>query len=57
MDPVFGVHSTLLRAEWEKKVLENVQWIFDSNKVREKIYGMGGKIWDDKKYVYLSYLS
>jgi hypothetical protein len=44
MDPVFGVHSTLLRAEWEKKVLENVQWIFDSNKVREKIYGMGGKI-------------
>lgn len=44
MDPVFAEHSTLLRAEWERKVLENVQWIFDSNKVREKIYGLGEKL-------------
>lgn len=35
---VFDAASHLARAEWQEKVLEGVQWIFDSNKLRSYIY-------------------
>jgi hypothetical protein len=38
LDQVFGVNSNLKREEWEANVLKCTKWIFDSNKVRAKIY-------------------
>lgn len=37
LDPVFGINSTLLRAEWESQVLAHASWIFNSNTWRIQI--------------------
>lgn len=38
LDKVFEVNSNLKREEWEASVLAHAKWIFDSNKVRAKVY-------------------
>jgi hypothetical protein len=38
LDPVFESNSHIRRDEWEKRVLTETKWVFDSNKVRAHIY-------------------
>ena len=43
LEKVFNAASYLEKTEWEKNVLNETQWIFDSNKVRTTVYA-----WIDK---------
>ena len=38
LDEVFGVDSKLDRPVWEKSVLKNCAWVFDSTKLREHVF-------------------
>ena len=44
LDKVFDENSNLTRAEWEKQVIAQVKWIFDSSKLRAHIYGKVEKL-------------
>ena len=35
LDKVFGVESLMKQKEWEKAVLANYSWIFDSDDIRK----------------------
>jgi hypothetical protein len=38
LEAVFGEKPFISRAEWEKNVLINVKWMFDSRELRKTVY-------------------
>ena len=40
IDSIFGSDSLLHQLRWEKAVLDNCEWIFDTDQIRNKLFGI-----------------